>query len=128
MKAAAVDAGPRQDVPGLARLELDRYGVILDCTGAAARVLGFAADALRGQHVSRVFPQLATGDLLREGRVNPRLAFLCRCGFPLEGTRADGGRVAIAFSPYVLRNGGAERVLLAWSPPGATAAFAGAGR
>jgi len=102
----------------VARVELGQDGVILDHSDTAAHFLGFDADALCGEHVSRIFPQLATGGLLFEGRVSPRLAFLCRCGFPLEGVRADGGRMAVDVSPYVLRNGGPLRVMLAWpSPP-----------
>lgn len=105
------------DVP---RLELGQDGVILDHSAAAAHFLGFDGDALCGEHVSRIFPQLAAGGLVSEGRVSPRLAFLCRCGFPLEGVCADGGRMAVDVSPYVLRNGGPARVMLAWpSPPAA---------
>jgi hypothetical protein len=98
----------------LARLELGPDGVILDCNCAAAQSLSFAAGALRGVHVSRVFPQLTTEALLVDGRVNPRLAFRCRCGVPLEAVQAGGGRVAITVSPYALRNDGPLRILLVW--------------
>ena len=110
------DDGQRGD--DVARVELGQDGVILDHSATAAHFLGFDGDALCGEHISRIFPQLAAGGLLAEGRVSPRLAFLCRCGFPLEGVRADGGRMAVDVSPYVLRNGGPARVMLAWpSPP-----------
>lgn len=106
-----------------ARLELRADGVIVECSDAAARVLGFERDALRGEHVSRVFPGLGAVPLLNADRVNPELAFLCRWGRPLDGVRADGARIEIAALPYALRRTDGARVVLAWetlpAPPAA---------
>ncbi len=98
----------------LARMELDEQGTICDCNAAGARFFGFDPDHLRGAHVSRVFPGLAAGDLLSEGRVNSRFAFLRRCGVPLEGVRSSGERISVAVATFVRRNGGPVRVMLTW--------------
>jgi PAS domain-containing protein len=95
-------------------MELDEQGTICDCNAAGTRFFGFDPDHLRGAHGSRVFPGLAAGDLLSEGRVNPRFAFLRRCGVPLEGVRSSGERVAVAVATFARRNGGPVRVMLTW--------------
>ncbi|MDX1376422.1 MAG: PAS domain-containing protein [Burkholderiales bacterium] len=115
------DAAPRTDsepVAGsLARLAVSPDGVILECSTAAARAFGFEADALRGEHVSQLFPELGGTALLSGGRVNPRIAYLLHCGMSLQGRCADGRRVAVEPTLFALRDGAALRVLLAWEIP-----------
>ena len=74
----------------LATLILDDLGVILDCSRACEPVFGYLQEALVGRHISVLLPQLANTDLVQEGRINSRLAFLCHCAFAFQARRRDG--------------------------------------
>ncbi|HMM47314.1 MAG TPA: PAS domain S-box protein [Thiobacillaceae bacterium] len=103
----------------LAALTLDDLGFIRDCSSASEQIFGYVRDALIGAHVSMLLPQLADTDLVQEGRINSRLAFLCHCAFIFEARRHDGGsfdgelfisRLDIHNVVILVRNLGAERV------------------
>lgn len=74
----------------LATLTLNDLGVIRDCSSACERVFGYMQEALVGRHISMLLPQLADTDLVQEGRINSRLAFLCHCAFAFQARRLDG--------------------------------------
>ena len=74
----------------LAAFTLDDLGVIRDCSGACEPVFGYMQEALVGRHISMLLPQLADTDLVQEGRVNSRLAFLCHCAFAFRARHRDG--------------------------------------
>ncbi len=46
---------------------------------------------LFSQHISKLLPQLSGIALVQEGQINPRLAYLCRCGhlFSVESQHGD---------------------------------------
>ncbi len=64
----------------LAILSLDERGMIRDCNKAAEKLSGYLRGELVWRHVSMLLPQFAESNLLQEGRLNPRLSFLCHCG------------------------------------------------
>ncbi len=74
----------------LATLSLDDLGVIRDCSRACEAVFGYMREALVGRHISMLLPQLADTDLVQEGRINSRLAFLCHCAFVFQARHRDG--------------------------------------
>ena len=78
----------------LAALTLDDMGVIRDCSQACEQVFGYGADELAGCHVSMVLPQLPTTELVQDGRINARLAYLCHCAVAFEARRRDGRQFA----------------------------------
>ena len=63
-----------------AALILDRRGMILECNRAAEVLFGYPARELIWRHISLLLPQLEEGMLASEGRVNPKLKFMCHCG------------------------------------------------
>lgn len=74
----------------LAAFTLDDLGVIRDCSRACEPVFGYMQEALVGRHISMLLPQLADTDLVQEGRINSRLAFLCHCAFAFQARHRDG--------------------------------------
>lgn len=71
-------------------LTLDDLGVIRDCSRACEPVFGYRPDELIGRHISVLLPQLPDADLVQEGRINSRLAFLCHCAFVFQARCRDG--------------------------------------
>lgn len=74
----------------LATLTLDDLGVIRDCSRACEPVFGYRPDELIGRHITVLLPQLPNADLVQEGRINSRLAFLCHCAFAFQAQCRDG--------------------------------------
>lgn len=81
-----------RDNSELAVLNLNDLGVIHDCSQACLHVFGYRPDELVGSHVSHLLPQLPESDLVQDGRVNPRLAYLCHCGVAFQARHRDGRR------------------------------------
>lgn len=63
-----------------AALIMDERGMILECNCAAEKLFGYPASELIWRHVSLLLPQLEEGSLVKDGRINPRLSFMCHCG------------------------------------------------
>ena len=74
----------------MATFTLDDQGVIRDCCRACEPVFGYLPDQLIGHHISVLLPQFPNTDLVQEGRINSRLAFLCHCAFAFQARRRDG--------------------------------------
>lgn len=74
----------------LAALTLDDLGIIRDCSTACEQIFGYMREALIGGHISMLLPQLADTELVQDGRINSRLAFLCHCAFSFQARRRDG--------------------------------------
>lgn len=74
----------------LAVLTLNDQGVIRDCSRACEQVFGYPPEELAGRHVSMLLPQLPDTDLVQEGRINSRLAYLCHCAVVFQARRRDG--------------------------------------
>ena len=74
----------------LAVLTLNDQGVIRDCSRACEQVFGYPPEELAGRHVSMLLPQLPDTDLVQEGRINSRLAYLCHCAVAFQARRRDG--------------------------------------
>lgn len=83
-------AMPAQAPTELVVLSLDDQGVIRDCSAACQKVFGFPAVELIGCHVSTLLPQLPATELVRDGRIDTRLAYLCHCGFPFQARHRSG--------------------------------------
>lgn len=92
--AAARGDGDAAD-GALAHLHLDCHGIIgTDATGVEA-LLGYRPEELAGCHVSRVLSYLAATPPLADGRIDPRVLYLSRCGFPFEALHRDGTGVPV---------------------------------
>jgi PAS domain S-box-containing protein len=83
--------GELQEIPGLlmkdlvawrepAALMLDERGLICDCSDSSEELFGYSRQELIWQHVSKLLPQLSDVELVQDGRLNPRISFLCHCG------------------------------------------------
>lgn len=81
-----------EDGDDLAVLQLNDLGIIHDCNPSCRQVFGYRPDELIGTHVSRLLPQLPESALVLDGRINPRLAYLCHCGVAFQGHHRDGRR------------------------------------
>jgi PAS domain-containing protein len=81
--------GVHASAADLALLALDDAGTIKDCSAASAALFGHLPDALIGRPVSLVLPQLGDDALVLDGRVHPRLAYLCRCAMAFQARRED---------------------------------------
>ena len=75
---------------GLAMLSLNDMGVIQNCCRMSEQLFGYRQEELGGCHVSRLLPHLEDTELVREDRINARLAFLCHCAMPFQARRRDG--------------------------------------
>lgn len=76
--------------PVHALLSLNRDGFVVECEQEAAELFGHRTEDVEGQHVSFLMPELARIPLLKDGGINPRLAFLCHCGKHFSGRHRDG--------------------------------------
>jgi PAS domain S-box-containing protein len=75
----------------LPTLAIDERGMIRNCNKSGERLFGYRPHDLVWQHVSMLFPQLSGVALVQEGRFNPLLNFLCRCGklFQTQNRQGD---------------------------------------
>jgi len=78
----------------LATLALDEHGAIRDCCQVAECWFDYRRSDLLELRVSHLLPDLGRTDLTHDGHVNPRLAFLSRCGVHFDAIRRDGDRFA----------------------------------
>ena len=75
---------------GCVIVTLDEQGHITDCSAAIESLFGYPGADLAGRHVSVLFPELEKIELLRNGNVNSRIAFLCHCGKTFGALRRTG--------------------------------------
>ena len=47
-------------------------------------MFGYRRDELNGRSLHELLPGLDESVLLRDGRINPEVAFHCRCGMPFQ--------------------------------------------
>jgi PAS domain S-box-containing protein len=71
-------------------LSLDERGMILDCSKSFENLFGFRRSDLVWHHVSMLFSQLEGIELVKEGRVNSFLNYLCRCGQLFQAINRQG--------------------------------------
>lgn len=83
-----------QDHGDLAVLNLDDMGVIQDGSHACTQIFGYPLAELVGKHVSLLLPDLPHAGLVSDGRILPRLAYLCRCGVAFQARHRSGTRFA----------------------------------
>lgn len=75
---------------GVATFSLDHRGMIRACNGAGEHLFGYRRGEVIWQHISALLPQLADTDLVCDGRLNPRLLFLCRIGGYFRAQKQNG--------------------------------------
>jgi len=76
-------------------LSLNDQGVIRGCSEACHRIFGYPATELAGCHISTLLPQLPSDELVRDGRIDARLAYLCHCGHPFQARHRNGQHFGI---------------------------------
>lgn len=109
--AASVGAAGEAD---FASLLLDPRGIVTYCSPAAEAMFGYAANRLQGAHISQVLPEFSNTEVMPEGRLNPRVAFLCHCGRRFRAQRQDGAGFdcELCFSLATLRGTNGLRLLV----------------
>lgn len=97
-------------------LSLDERGMIHDCSKSCERFFGYQRPDLVKHHVSSLFPQLMGVALVQEGRFNPLLNFICRCGqlFQAQNRQGDTFPCNLIFVP--LENNGRRTLRMIVSP------------
>jgi PAS domain S-box-containing protein len=111
--------GPGRRTPAFAAdpiLALDDAGVICGCNPAAEALFNYRASELVGQHVSTVLPQLKQWQLVRDGRPDPRLRFLCNLGHHFEVTASNGQRFPSELFLNCIDDSGPARLRLTVRP------------
>ncbi len=78
----------------LAALAVDEQGSIRDCCHVAEGWFDYRRSDLLERRVCDLLPSLARTHLTHDGYVNPRLAFLSRCGVQFDAIRRGGERFA----------------------------------
>jgi len=77
-----------------AMLKIQDNGMIRDCNNTAGELLDYSPSELMGQHISKVFPQLAEIKLVQMQRVNPYLRELSRERHPFKVVSKHGTNFA----------------------------------
>lgn len=67
-------------IDDVAALMLDERGMILDCSKSAEELLGYLRSELVWRHVSLLVPHFENNTMILNGKVNPRIRYLCHCG------------------------------------------------
>lgn len=83
------DATVDNDPPALM---IDERGMICDCNRAIESLFGYRRSEVVWRHISMLLPQMEDVDLMPQGKVNPRLQFLCRIGKPFAALDRSGER------------------------------------
>lgn len=73
-------------------LMIDERGMICDCNRAIENLFGYRRSEVVWRHISMLLPQMEDVDLMPQGKVNPRLQFLCRIGKPFAALDRSGER------------------------------------
>lgn len=73
-------------------LTVDERGMICDCNRAIETLFGYRRSEVVWRHISMLLPQMEGIDLMPQGRVNPKLQFLCRIGKPFAALDRSGER------------------------------------
>jgi len=97
-------------------LSLDERGMIRDCSESGERLFGYGRHDLVWQHVSMLFPQLTGVALVQEGRFNPLLKFLCRCGKFFQSRNRQGDAFSCNLNFVRLEHDGMRTLRLIVSP------------
>jgi len=97
-------------------LAMDERGMIRDCSESGERLFGYRRHDLVWQHVSMLFPQLTGVALVQEGRFNPLLNFLCRCGKPFQSRNRQGDAFSCNLNFVRLEHDGMRTLRLIVSP------------
>jgi PAS domain-containing protein len=77
-------------VSGEAVLVLDDAGIICGCDDAAEALLKYCRVELINRHVSLLLPELREGEFMRDGKLSPRIRFLCHIGHRFRVITKDG--------------------------------------
>ncbi len=65
-------------------------GIITDCNGACATLLGRSPNRIVRQHISKFLPQIHETTLFKDHHLSPHLRFLSRIGHRFQAMRDDG--------------------------------------
>ena len=97
-------------------LAMDEHGMIRNCNKPGERLFGYQRPDLVRQHVSMLFPQLSSVTLVHEGRFNPLLNYLCRCGKLFQTQNRQGDTFLSKLSFVSLEYDGRRTLRLIVSP------------
>jgi PAS domain S-box-containing protein len=110
-----IHAGPLPS-GDIAQLTLDHRGTICDCNRAAESLFRYAQGTLAGRHVAELLPQLAGSAIVKDGRLNADLRYLCRIGRPFQAVDQHGQRFAAQLFLTALDGAAQNRVSLVVRP------------
>jgi PAS domain S-box-containing protein len=89
-KAAHEAAAPAAGEDHAAGLMLDERGMVCAWDRACEMLFGHRPSEIVSLHVSKLLPQLADVELLKDGQPNSRLRYLCRIGVRFHALSRSG--------------------------------------
>jgi hypothetical protein len=102
-------------------LLLDEDGLIQDCSKPVESLFGYRLGELAWQHISCLFPHLSEIALIQQGRVNPKLDFISRCGHIFLGLNKQGNAIPTELNFVRFEHDGSCTLKLILRPSGSTA-------
>jgi len=95
-RSASVAPAASQDMlqDMLCLIWVDTQSRIVDCSEHVLPMFGYRRDELNGRSLHELLPGLDESVLLRDGRINPEVAFHCRCGMPFQVVDRVGREIA----------------------------------
>jgi len=98
-------------------LLLDEAGLISDCNKTLEMLFGYRLCEIAWQHISCLIPQLAGLELVKKGRINPRLDFICHCGHIFQGLSKEGSAILAEMNLIGVQHNGSFALRVILHPP-----------
>ena len=112
LKQAGLEENPASFRDDTAALMLNERGMIRDCSKSLEELVGYTRSELVWRHVSMLLPQLEESAMIRGGRLNPRIGYLCHCGQLFQVRNRDGHSFQSEIRLFELENSGRRTLRL----------------
>ncbi len=89
-----------------ASLSLDTRGLIRTCAKPVEEMFGYRHQELIWQHISRLFPKFSEVAIIKGGRLNPLLNYLCHCDHPFDAMNKQGEVITCNLNLFLIENNG----------------------
>ena len=111
LKQAGLEENPASFRDDTAALMLNERGMIRDCSKSLEELVGYSRSELVWRHVSTLLPQLDESAMIRDGRLNPRIGYLCHCGQLFQVRDRNGHSFQSKIRLFELDTGGLRLIV-----------------